>query len=133
MAKTNVIRLTEYCAGMKQATRKMRWIIPSKNPRKPEDLNFVARDAEGRMVWWHVEPPKTDYWHVHQVLGRAYAFELLDLMNNPDSEYPEHILAYITCAMTRWASSVPAGAGEGTIHGFFEVISEFLGKGEVSR
>lgn len=131
MAKANAIRLAEYVPGTR--IKQTKWLLPPDAPRKPEDLNFVARDELGRLDWWRVDPPKTDYWHVHQVLGRAYAFELLDLMNNPAAEYPPHILAYITSAMWRWSAQVGGAASDGIAHGFFEVLSEFLGDGNVKR
>ncbi|MFT4063353.1 hypothetical protein [Paraburkholderia sp.] len=133
MARENIIRFVDRQSGMFEATRQTKWVVTPGCPLKPEDLNFTSRDERGRFVWWDVVPPKTDYWHAHQVLGRAYAFELLDLMNNPNSEYPEHIVAYITLAMSRWAQRVSACASEGTISGFFEVLSEFMGKGTVTR
>ncbi|MDP1679701.1 MAG: hypothetical protein Q8L02_06245 [Candidatus Nitrotoga sp.] len=126
------IDVKDYCEGMKIATRKTKWILSGKIPKSADDLSFVGRDGD-KFSWWNVIPPKTDYWHAHQILGRAYAFELLDLFNNPKAEYSEHILAYITSGMTRWARTVEPVAAEGMQQGFFEVLSEFLGKGSVNR
>lgn len=98
-----------------------------------DKLSFTSRDAEGRICWWDVTPPKTDYWHVHELLGRAYAFEVLDLIKAPDAEYPEHMLAYIAEAMARWSPSSLPWAPEPMRHGFFGAISEYLTKGTVDR
>lgn len=132
MARTNVIRLNEG-AGIKEASRRTRWGIPPNSPLKPEDLNFTGRDEEGRFVWWVVSVPKTDYCHPHHALGKAYAFELLDLMNNPAAEYPPGILAFVTSAMMRWANQTNAAASEAVIYGFFSVLSEFIGTGTAVR
>lgn len=116
------------------AVRRIPWTLCGNIPVRVSDLSFVGRDDCGRMDWWAVTPPKTDYWHAHQVLGRAYAFELLDLINNPAAEeFPAHILAYITQDMLRWARKVSPCAGETMPHGFFEVLSEYMVTGEVNR
>lgn len=121
-------------SGMLATSRKTQWGISSMSPKCVEDLSFVARDSENRMIWWSVVPPKTDYWHVHEVLGKAYAFELLDLMNNPDAEKcPPHILAYIAGAIHRWSTSVSPGAADGMTHGFFGVLSEYMSTGTANR
>ena len=96
-------------------------------------MPFVGTDSEGRFNWWTVTPPKTDYWHAHQMLGRGYAFELLDLVHNPEAEKPDHIISFIADAMMRWRRTVEPVAGEAIPHGFFEVLSEYLVTGQVNR
>ena len=117
----------------KEAKRRFVWVLGDDAPKSVDDLAFVGRDTEGRMNWWSVTPPKTNYWHAHQVLGRAYAFQLLDLMNNPEAECPEHIVSYIVDSMAHWKRSVPGCVGEAMPHGFFEVLSEYLTTGNVNR
>lgn len=117
----------------KQAKRRTSWLLNPNGPRSVDDLRFVRRDTAGRANWWAVTPPDTDYWSAHATLGRAYAFDLLDLMNNPDGECPEHILAYIASSMIPWMATVSPGAGEAIPHGFFQVLSEYMTTGEVSR
>lgn len=113
------------------ASKRAPWLIPSDAPTKPDDLTFFGRDAKGLANWWSVTLPRTSYWHAHQVLGRAYAFELLDLINNPQAEFPEHILAYIVAAQAR--SSEPDPCGGAVVFGFHEVLSEYLATGTASR
>ena len=108
-----------------------KWITPSSSPKSIDDLNFTGRDSEGRMNWWTVQLPKTDYWHAHEALGRAYAFELLDLIHNRESEdLPHHMLTYVTKGIaSQWAQ----GGKGGLMEGFLDVISEFVVTGEVNR
>lgn len=127
------LRLKEYAGGITEVRKSTKWALTRNLPESPDDLPFTQRNPDGRYVWWTVTPPNTDYWHVHQVLGRAYAFKLLDLLHNPDAEYPEHILSFITDAMIYWRLTVSQPGAEGIIHGFFEVISEYLSTGMVRR
>lgn len=59
------------------------WLVSSSSPRNVDELNFTSRDSDGAIRWRDVTPQKIDYYHAHQMLGRTYAFELLDLINNP--------------------------------------------------
>lgn len=119
--------------GLKEVKRQHHWLLCGNIPKKVEDLPFVCTDSEGRFNWWTVTPPKTDYWHAHKMLGRAYAFDLLDLVHNPEAEKPEHIVGCIADAMMRWRTTVEPCAGEGIPRGFFEVLSEYLVTGRVNR
>lgn len=113
---------------MSKKTR--RWLVPTRAPRTPDDLNFTARDHQGRIDWWSVTPPKTDYWHAHQMLGRAHAFELLDLIHNKHAEpIPPHLFGYIASDIARRGFALP----DGLYSGFFAAISEYLVTGEVDR
>jgi hypothetical protein len=110
------------------------WSIPkSGRPESADDLSFTSRDGSGRINWWDVTPPKTDYWHVHEMLGRAYAFELLDLINRPGSKEPPHVVTYVCQAVGRWSASVKNSAAGGMAAGFFDVIGEFLETGSADR
>lgn len=134
MANTNnIISIENFGGGIKIAVRETEWTLTSCAPKSVDDLSFVGKDGKGRANWWTVIPPKTNYWHAHQILGRAYAFELLDLFNNPDAEYPEHILAYIHQGIRAWSRTVEPVAAEAIPFGFFEVLSEYLGNGKVAR
>lgn len=107
MDKTNsTLHVKNREGGIMQTVRKSRWTITTTAPKCPEDLHFVGRDSNGGMIWWNVTPPNTDYWHAHEILGRAYAFDLLDMINNPEAEYPPHVLAYVTNAIRRWSPGV---------------------------
>ena len=119
--------------GLREVKHQRHWILCGNIPKKVGDLPFVGTDSEGRFNWWTVTPPKTDYWGAHQVLGRAYAFDLLDLVHNPEAEAPEHIISFIADAMMRWRRTVEPCAGEAIPHGFFEVLSEYLVTGRVNR
>ena len=74
-----------------ETSRKTQWLVSSSAPKSVDDLSYTSRDAIGRINWWDVSPPKTNYWGVHQMLGRAYAFEILDLLNNPALRPPIHL------------------------------------------
>lgn len=107
-----------------------RWHVPGGSPCSVDDLNFTSRDPEGRICWWDVTPPKNDYWHVHQMLGRAYAFELLDLIHNKQAgTITPHAFGFIACDITRRGFAMP----DGLYSGFFDAISEYLVTGEVDR
>jgi hypothetical protein len=128
MSKAKVKRVLAY----KKVAR--HWLLFGNAAKKVEDLPFVGRDSEDRLNWWTVTPPKTDHWGVHQMLGRAYAFELLDLVHNPEAEkLNEHIISRIADAMMRWRMTAEPCAGEAIPHGFFEVLSEYLVIGRVNR
>jgi hypothetical protein len=117
-----------------QTTRKTAWLVAAHSPRTADDLTFTSRDSEGRMVWWAVTAPKTNYWPAHEMLGRAYAFEVLDLLNNPDAEQDnKHTLAFILGAIARWLPSVSNSAGSGMADGFFNVVGEYAATGTASR
>lgn len=116
---------------IRKRRRMTSWYVLRDAPRKPEDLTFTGRDERGLFSWWNATLPRTDYWHAHQILGRAYAFELLDLINNPGAEVPKHILAYIAEAQAR--DSQPDPCGGAIVHGFFEVISEYITTGTADR
>lgn len=118
--------------GCFEARRRTSWVVLASSPKSVDDLSFTSRDSAGRLCWWDVEPPRTDYWHAHQVLGRAYAFELLELLNQPEHDAPKHMLALIAEGMARSTRGTP-GAREGMRHGFFEVLSEYLLTGTADR
>lgn len=111
--------------------RKSEWYVPGDAPKTADDMTFTSRDLQGRICWWDVTLPKTNYWSAHVVLGRAYAFELLDLINNPEAEESKHILSYIVGDQMRWKGQDPCGGA--IIEGFHQVISEYLATGKVDR
>lgn len=126
-------KIVEIGHGIKEVHRKSAWVLTEGSPRCVDDLSFTSRGADGLICWWDVTPPKTEYWHVHELLGRAYACEMLDLMNAPGAEYPERMLAHIAEAMARWAPSSVPWAAEPMRAGFFGAISEYVAKGTVDR
>jgi hypothetical protein len=134
MAKSSVANDVKSVSGAaslpRRVARETSWYVSSDAPTKPEDLPFVGRDEKG-ISWWSVTLPKTDYWDAHQVLGRAYALGLLDLLNNPNAKFPEHILSYIVDAQMRWNGPDPCGGA--IVHGFHEVLSEYLATGTARR
>ena len=122
-----------YAESLIQASRKTHWLVSQDSAKTVDDLTFTSRDAQGCINWWDVSPPKTDYWHAHEMLGRAYAFEVLDLLNNPAAEKDnESSLGFILGAIARWQSTV-AGAATGMADGFFQVVSEYVSTGTASR
>jgi hypothetical protein len=118
--------------GIARIQKRSSWLVPSSAAKTVDDLSFTSRDAAGRMCWWDVTPPKTEYWQAHVVLGRAYAFELLDLIHNPEADVPPKIIGYIAQDIFRWSRVQPWGAG-GVPHGFFEALSEFMVTGTTNR
>lgn len=112
--------------------RRPDWIL-SNTPRQVTDLPFVSKDGEGRIVWWDVEPPKTDYWIVHYMLGKAYAIDLLDhihAVRESGEEIDPKIFGYIACEIARKTRSMK---NDGIYIGFFETISEYLVTDTVSK
>jgi hypothetical protein len=85
------------------------------------------------MIWWSVTPAKTDYWSVHKILGRAYAFELFDLLNNPAAESNEHVLGCIAAAMLSTVSRTGDWREATMVEGFFDVVGEYISTGKVNR
>jgi hypothetical protein len=68
------------------------------------------------------------------MLGRAYAFEVLDLLNNPSAEGENGgTLGYIMAAIARWLPTVSNSAASGIADGFFGVVSEYVATGSASR
>lgn len=120
MSKNNVI--TPVCA---------KWRVPSDAARNVDQLSFTSRDAKGIMRWWDVTPPKTDYWGPHEALGRAYAYEFLDLVHSSDKpkKLYKHTFGFIASEIVRRGHTT----SEGLYFGFFEVISEYLVTGKVVR
>ena len=117
-----------------ETSRKTRWLVTPNAAKSVDELTFTSRDSEGRINWWDVMPPKTDYWHVHEMLGRAYAFEVLDLLNNPKAEHGnEASLGFIIGAIARWLPTVSGTASSGMADGFFRVVSEYVATGSASR
>jgi len=119
--------------GMRISTRKSEWVVPPEAPTKADDLSFTSRDSVGRIRWWDVTLPKTDYCHVHQILGRAYAFEYLDWVNNPDGDCGAHTLAFIVSAMSRQHASDGSWKTLQIMEGFLEVIGEMITTGTARR
>jgi hypothetical protein len=85
------------------------------------------------MIWWSVTPAKTDYWNVHKILGRAYAFELFDLLNNPAAESNEHVLGCIAAAMLSTVSRTGDWREATMVEGFSDVVGEYISTGKVNR
>lgn len=128
------LRVKDYIPGMVKASRKTQWLVSSTSAKSADDLSFTSRDEMGHINWWSVTPPKTDYWHVHYTLGRAYAFELLDLLHNPEAkDNNTHALGQISTTIAHWMHTVAGSAASGMADGFFSVISEFVSTGTAGR
>lgn len=98
---------------------------PYSAPKTFDDLSFTTRDAKGRMVWWSVTPPSTQFWPAHFDLGRALARELLELMREHDPEPGEgRAVGFILAAVAKWMPTVAGTAAAGIADGFFSVIGE---------
>jgi len=127
MSKTKVIPITD---SLDSVARKTSWYVSANSPKTVDDLNFTSRDEDGVIRWWDVVPPKTDYYHAHQMLGRAYAFELLDLINNPKAKGDnDRVFACIASELVRQGHT----GNDGLYNGFFEGISEYLVNGTANR
>lgn len=128
------LKVREYAPGMVTTSRKTKWHVSSSAPKTVDDLSFTSRNHNGIIQWWDVVVPKTDYWHVHHTLGRAYAFEVLDFLNNPESqEVNGHELGFICTAIAKWLPTVAGSAASGMADGFFSAISEFVSNGTADR
>ncbi len=114
-----------------EVNRRTTWVVTNNSPKSVDDLSFTSRGERG-VTWWDVTPPKTHYWHAHEMLGRAYAFELLDLINRPSKERP-NVAAYVLKAVGQWSVSADRLADGGMADGFFAVIGEFLETGTAAR
>lgn len=114
--------------------KRMRWLVDPGAPKTADELSFAQRNEKGHMVWWAVTPPKTDYWHAHEMLGRAYAFELLDYVHNPDSDATDQTIGFVCKAVSEWAATTHHRAGAcGMQSGFFGVLGEFIRTGTAGR
>lgn len=104
------------------------WDLPPDAAKDVEELSFTGRDPDyGRMVWWRVTPPATDYWSAHTMVGRGCALELLDLIHNPKAEVGPSVLAFIVEHM------IMSNTTQGLRFGFLEVLGEYLVTGTVDR
>lgn len=120
--KTNTVSLPPVRAA---------WNASPGAARTVDELSFTSRDELGRFNWWDVTPPKTNYWHVHEMLGRAYAFELLDLIHNPNrvDEVPTNAFGAVAAEIVRQGHKM----NDGLYIGFFAVFSEYLIEGRAAR
>lgn len=128
------LKFSEPIGGMVTASRKTHWIVTASSPKTPDELSFTSRDQSGFIKWWDITAPKTDYWPVHHTLGRAYAFEVLDFLNNPESkDVTGGELGFICKAIANWMPTVAGSAASGVADGFFSAISGYVSTGEVDR
>lgn len=99
----------------------------------------LTRPETGPIKWFDPTPANTDYWEVHRQQGRAMAFELLDLINNPDRERDENgdtpnWFGYIAGAIARTETLMRQKYNtDGLGIGFFEAIGEHLMTGGYNR
>ncbi len=114
--------------GNSSAPKKISRILQSNAPRNVDELPFTSRDESGRIVWWDVVPPRTNYWEAHATLGKAYALDLLDLIDNPNKSEPlnERTFGFIAAAIAREGTNDPRTLGGAIVIGFFNCISEYL-------
>jgi hypothetical protein len=103
---------------------------PSADIKTVDDLSFRSRDKIGRICWFDVIPPQTDYWPFHHYVGRAYVHQLLELIENVgEAEAPEpgeglsnHTFGFIANEIVRnWRYPM-----KGVYEGFFSVISDVI-------
>ncbi len=108
-----------------------KWVVSSSAASNVDELYFTSRDAEGRICWWDVTPPKTNRWHVHAALGRAFAIDLLDLIHNGEKTEAlyKHTFGFIASEIVRCGSTMDTGLYDG----FFCTISEYLITGKVAK
>lgn len=125
--------------GYVQSTHKLHWIVHPDAPKCADDLSFTSRDEHGRIDWWVVSPADSDYWEVHRQYGRSLAFELLDLIHNPERETdeggnPPNWFAYIASAVVRRDPMIRQKYNtDGISAGFFEAIGQHLITGRYNR
>ncbi len=122
-----------------EITKELHWLLCPNMPKCADDLSFTSRHENGRINWWDVTPTKTDYWEVHRQHGRAMAFELLDLIYNPERELDEY---GDTPNWFKWIAGEIARTEvayrqkyntDGLYIGFFEAIGEHLITGHCNR
>lgn len=128
------LKVRTYGPGLVEASRKTKWLLSHKDKESVDDLSFTSRDKVGRLNWWDVQAPKTTYWPVHHMLGRAYAFEVLSLLNNPDANCDNKCaIGFISTAIAKWLPSVAGTAATGIADGFFGAIGEYVATGTANR
>ncbi len=122
-----------------ESTRELHWIVSSDAPKCADELSFTSRDEKGRITWRDPSPAKTDYWEVHRQYGRSLAFELLDLIHNPEREQDkdgnaDNWFGYIAGEIARKESMMRLKFNtDGLGIGFFEAIGEHLIHGRYNR
>ena len=130
---TSQSKVTDLSHGLVEVKNKTKWIVSSLAATKPSELNFVDHNDSVRFSWWNVAPPNTDYGHAHEMLGKAYAYEFLDMINNPikDEDHSQDgILAFIARDMAAQRSDYRM---EAIADGFWRVINEYLLHGTAVR
>ncbi|MDH5612223.1 MAG: hypothetical protein OEY66_07185 [Gammaproteobacteria bacterium] len=123
-----VIKLKEYSPGIQQATIKLEWQVSSDAPKTVDDLYFTKREPNGCINWWAVTKP-SNYYSANYMVGRAHAFDVIELMFNPKAKnLNDGLLSNIAINMAENHKT-----DDGVMRGFFSAFSELLLNGKVVR
>ena len=86
-------------------------------------MSFVERTDSG-IDWFAVRLPKTAYCHPSEALGKAYAFELIDGLRNPDGDVGPIHMGIVLSALGRWTKGCDHIGMSSFLHGFGHVLGE---------
>lgn len=101
------------------------WALPSDAPKSGTDWPFVAPDDVG-LDWFAVSLPPTAYGHPSIELGRAYAFELIDGLRNPDGELGPVHMGIVFAAIGRWSKNCTHPCMGSFLQGLGAVLGEYI-------
>ena len=110
--------------GNAQALSKQRptRFLTSSVTTKPECLSFTRSGTAG-FKWWNVTPPQTSYTQAHAALGQAFAFELLDYLQNKNARNKSNVLGYIALEITGERLDTCSGQ---MLFAFFKTIGNYV-------
>lgn len=84
--------------------------------RSRDDLSFTQRDAEGRLINWHM-PHRANNWHEHYGIGETWFNEIIELArHNPREAY--YAMKYAGEDMVRYWN-------KGHVSGFFDRMAQW--------
>ena len=101
------------------------WAIPRCAAKAGTDMSFVERTESG-LDWFAVRLPKTAYCHPSEALGKAYAFELIDGLRNPDGDVGPIHMGIVLSALGRWTKGCDHIGMSSFLHGFGHVLGEYI-------
>lgn len=84
--------------------------------RSRDDLSFTQRDAEGRLINWHM-PHRANNWHEHYGIGEIWFSELIELARH-DPREGYHAMKYAGEDMVRYWNN-------GHVSGFFDRMAQW--------
>ena len=101
------------------------WAVPGCSAKAGTDLSFVEHTENG-IDWFAVSLPKTEYGHPSHALGKAYAFELIDGLRNPEGDVGPIHMGIVMSALGKWARQCHHVGMSGFLQGFGAVLGEYI-------